>query len=261
MDSRLATQHYNEGLRPDGEAASEAEQRAARREKRLQGLASVRERCEAAIARLDDGTACRLPFDQHELFERVRDPYLAMARLSMAVERIAAREDRLDQDDETRAALHAAELAAEREAAECAARDAEAERLARPLETKKHLIRRVTGLAHRDLFPELTRWERDDALDQIFEDYEEFGDWTGDPLQLAASFCRDLTEAPEADLSRIPEFETEIGDEPDPDNRAQLRWRAWAAQYMDWLTQHDAALAAESAGAPPAQAQGPPELY
>jgi hypothetical protein len=217
----------------DGEAASEAERRAARRERRLEGLAATRERCEAAIARLEDGTACRLPYDQQEAFERMRDPYLAMARLAMAVERIAVREDKLDQDDETRAAAYAAADAAEKAAEERAARSAEARRLAQPMEDKKYLVRRAVGMAHRDVFPDLLSWERDAALKDIFEGYEEFSDWVGDPLDLVAAFCRDLSEDPDADLSGIPEFEAEIGDEPDPDKYAQLRWRAWAASHID----------------------------
>ncbi|MDB5395379.1 MAG: hypothetical protein JWM91_2885 [Rhodospirillales bacterium] len=55
------------------------------------------------MTRLNDGTACTLPDDEQEAFERAKDPYLAMGRLSLAVERLATGGDSVDEEDETRA--------------------------------------------------------------------------------------------------------------------------------------------------------------
>ncbi len=213
----------------DGEAMSADEARETRRARRLVSLENLRNGCEEAVKRLVDGTAGRLPYDEQEIFERVKDPYLAIERMARSVRRIVALEDRLDESAEARAARLAAEAAARANAE----RDAEAWAAGQPERDKKKLIRRAVRTAYQDGEPDLDHREREDLLNDLFNDYDEIDDYDGDPAEIVARFC--------AQLRLSPAVVPLDGDEDEPPEQAKARAVAFARGYLDLLAPQGAA--------------------
>jgi hypothetical protein len=179
-----------------GEAVSEAELRAARRARRLESLERVRLAAEEMALHLADGVAGRLPEDAQEVFAKIRDPHLAFSRAERAVRRLAALEDRLDEDAETRAARIAAERAAQA-AADARAAALRAEDAARaPERAKKHAIRRAMRRVLRDADPETEYLDREVLLNDLFDDYESYDNYAGDTAEIVAKLCSALNLVP-----------------------------------------------------------------
>jgi hypothetical protein len=231
-----------------GETLSDAEKRAR--------LADEVERVRGAMAemlvRLNDGTACRLPPDQQDVFDRIADPYLAANRVSHAYSRIVLLEQRVGESAETRAKREAEE-AAERERQALAA--AERERPRTPEEITEYRVRRSAKLAYRDAFPSLHKYEREFLLKDIFDEFDDFGDYRGDPVDILAAICETLARDPAAALAEIPYFQNSVGEPADEGERLTARCKAWAESCLDWIDALDAPIEAE---APPELAQGPP---
>jgi hypothetical protein len=242
-----------DGVPPIDEAALA---RQARREERLGDLRKVRRCAGRAIEHVTDYIGEHATYGQTDPSIKLRELTSSLARLEKEFRQIVALEERIDEDAETRAA-RIAEEKARREA------DARAEQRRlemKPQEDKEELIRRAVKLAHRDAYPGLTRIEREDLLGDLFEDYEEFGDLSGPPVRIVADFCAVFAQDPEADLTNIPDFAEDYGDETDPDEQQKIRWRSWAQSCLDHIARIEAAV--ENPGYPPpetaAQGQGPP---
>jgi hypothetical protein len=247
------TQIDRDGVPPIDEAARA---RQARREERLGDLRKVRRCTGLAIEHIAHYIAGHASWEQADPSVKLRDLTNALGRLDKEVRQIVALEERIDEDAETRAAR----IAEEKAKREAEAR-AEQRRLEmKPQEDKEELIRRAVKLAHRDAYPGLTRIEREDLLGDLFEDYEEFGDLSGPPVRIVADFCAVFAQDPEADLTNIPDFAEDYGDETDPDEQQKIRWRSWAQNCLDHIARIEAAV--ENPGGPPpetaAQPQGPP---
>jgi hypothetical protein len=227
---------------------------AAQKRKRLaRELEMVRTACAEMMARLAEGTGCRLPYDQQQQFERLNDPYLAANRMSEAYSRIVMLEMRVHEDAETKAKRLAEEQAKREKAAQ-----AEERRKAEPappaISEKEDLVRRAVGYAHYQAFPRLGFEEREDLLGEILDEFEEYAGYDGDPIDLVAGFCRDFARDEDADLSNIPAFEPKIGEPADAEDRLRQRCRAWAASCLERFLPKRTV----DALAPPELAQGPP---
>jgi hypothetical protein len=200
---------------PQGEALSASEVREARRGRRLESLERVRLAAEEMALHLADGVAGRLPEDEQAAFAKIRDPYLAFSRAERAVRRIAALEDRLDEDAETRAARIAAERAAQA-AADARAAALRADEAARaPERAKKRSIRRAMRRVLRDTDPETEYLDREVLLNDLFDDYESYDDYAGDTAEIVAKLCSELGFVP---LCGEDRFASPGDDDGDNDN-------------------------------------------
>jgi hypothetical protein len=156
------------------EARDAAEKaRAERRGMRLLSLAAARDLTIETMERLNDGAAGRLHIEEQARFDdRVRDPYLAMSRMSHELCRLVMLEERLDEDAETREKRLEAERAErerkERAEVEALKRDAEVAVLVE----KKRVARAAVGRIYLDVNPKTTEMELNRLLDELLEDYE-----------------------------------------------------------------------------------------
>jgi hypothetical protein len=192
------------GGAPNGEAACAADAaREARRVKRLAALELVRDANVETVVQLRQYMTGELEDKAAEIFARVADPCLALARLTRLVQQIVTLEDKLDQDDETRALT----LKKEAEARQAEARQAEAWRAGAPdrqareeaeeeQAAKKHAIRRAVRNAHKENWPDTAVSTREAQLDAMFRDYEEYDDYEGDPEEIVTQLCAELGLSP-----------------------------------------------------------------
>jgi len=249
----------------EGGAVSAAE--AARAERRAWRLGVLDRVCALnlrAAERLSEHIAGELPESESQVFARVSDPCLTLTRLTRAIRQTVALAEKIDEDDETRQARLKAEREARdrREAAEAAAIQAEQARreagiLAAPLENKKRRIRHAVRNAHRDADPDLEFDEREGLLDDLFEEYEAYDDYSGDEAKIVAQLCADLKLFP------LPSDDDEAEDggddaEPGSGDDAWDSLVAMAGRYLKALDPADA-QAAKAPSLPAVQAQGPPE--
>jgi hypothetical protein len=210
------------------------------------------------MARLAEGTGCRLPYQEQEAFERIADPYLAANRMSEAYSRIVMLEMRVHEDAETKAKRQAEERAKREKAAEAEERR-KAEPVAPPAsasDAKQDLVRRAVGYAHYQAFPRLDFEEREDLLGEILDKFEEYAGYDGDPIDIVAGFCREFAGDEDAKLSAIPAFEPKIGEPADQDERLRRQCRAWAAACLERFLPKRTV----DALAPSELAQGPPKV-
>jgi len=220
------------GVAFDGDTAREA-----RRERRLNHLEILRNIGMEMAAALGHATAGRHQYNI-QAFAETHDPALAFSRLSMAIRRIVALEDRLDEDAATRAARLAEEKAAE---ARKAARES--------LMGEKRIVRRAVREACKDTYPDWDRKERENLLDDLFRDYDDYNH--GPLAEVVASICTDLGIAPDMTLWEDAPKE---GEEPDPVKLKALTLEM-AEEYLELVT----APAAPPATPPPGEGgRGPP---
>jgi hypothetical protein len=169
--------------------------REARTERRAARLAVLEKALEATGRAVDRVVA----YMNGEVFEseagpleRIADPAEALVRLNRSLRQIAALADKLDESDEARETR----LKEEAEAREAAKRRAEERRRRAPedalRERKKRAIRYAARNALRDDEPDLDREERERLLDDLFTDYENYDDYSGDPVVILVELCREL---------------------------------------------------------------------
>jgi hypothetical protein len=204
-------------ITPNGGAACSAEAaREARRAERLAALGRARDANVQTVVRLGQYIAGELDERAAVVFDRVADPCLALARLTRLVQQIVTLEDKLDQDDETRALT----LKQEAEARAAAARQAEAWRAGAPdrqaraeaeeeQAAKKHAIRRAVRNAHKDNWPDTDADTREAQLDAMFSDYEAYDDYEGDPEEIVTQLCAELGLSPVESMSEESEAQIE----------------------------------------------------
>jgi hypothetical protein len=202
---------------PNGESAPTAEAaREARRARRLVALEQARDANVQTVVRLGQYIAGELDEKAAVVFDRVADPCLALARLTRLVQQIVTLEDRIDQDDETRALA----LKQEAEARETAARQAEAWRAGAPdrqareeaeeeQAAKKHAIRRAVRNAHKENWPDTDADTREAQLDAMFSDYEAYDDYEGDPEEIVTQLCAELGLSPVESMSEESQAQIE----------------------------------------------------
>jgi hypothetical protein len=232
-----------------GEALSAGDVREARRARRLESLERVRLAAEEMALHLADGVAGRLPEDEQEMFAKIRDPYLAFSRAERAVRRIAALEDRLDEDAETRAARIAAERTAQA-AADARAAAARAEEAAQaPGRAKKRAIRRAMRRVLRDTDPETEYLDREVLLDDLFDDYESYDDYAGEPAEIVAKLCSALGFVPLCGENRFAspdedddreDDNDDNGENPPPPETVRARALMLARSYLNEAPPRDA---------------------
>jgi hypothetical protein len=238
----------------DGEALRAGDSwREVHRVDRLRSVVIAREACTALILRIERGMACQLPDREQSLFDMGGDPHLALSRTITALGRMVVLEDRLDESAEQRTARLAAE-AAEREKARLAEQARQnRRRMEAVLEKKQAHIRRAVAMAHRDAEPDMRPIDRVTKLDDLFGEFDDYGDWDDDPVKIVADLCIQLgLHAP------LPK-----GSTPRPKNKAEQAERARAytletAQcYLDWTAESDPAEPGEP-DTPPPRSQGLP---
>lgn len=182
----------------DGEAAA---RRAMRREKRIALLDVVLDANVAAVQQLVSHIKAELPPEQSAPFAGLADPCLALERLTRAIGRLVALQEKLDEDDETRAAR----LKTEREArkkAEQEARDRDEAREAEDvIEVRKQAVRRALSVAYKAYDPDTDFDSREYEIDKMLEEYEVYEDYEHPPEAIIAKICRDhgLEYEPEED--------------------------------------------------------------
>jgi len=250
----MLTETVSAAVREDDAYFAEAE----RRKRLAVELEMTRTAFAEMMARLAEGTGCRLPYQEQEAFERIADPYLAANRMSEAYSRIVMLEMRVHEDAETKARRQAEEHAKREKAAEAEERRKAQEATPPPAapaarNEKEDLVRRAVGFAHYQAFPRLDFREREDLLGEILDAFEEYAGYAGDPLDIVAGFCRDFAGDPDAKLSNISAFEAKIGEPADKDERLKRQCRAWAASCLERFLPKRAV----DALAPPELAQGP----
>jgi len=202
-------------------AAARGDTREARRTRRMNDLEIGRMLALQAIARLNDGVAGKLFGDAQAIVEKLNDPYLAMSRLYQELRRIVALEEQLDEDAEERAKRLAAEaVAREKAARDAALRQTEAAAAQAEKDTKR-AVRRAVGFAYRDGFPETTQPDRENLLDDLFDDYDEYQGYGDDPVAVVARMCAELGLTPEA------------GPDADPAVTEQARALEFARGYLE----------------------------
>jgi hypothetical protein len=211
----------NNDAAPDKEAAREA-----RVERRLNHLELLRNIGMEIAAGLGHAAARRHQFDT-SAFARITDPAASFNRLSLAIRRIVALEELLEED----AATRAAQLAAQRALQE---RRAARERA----EEEKQIVRRTVRMAHSDANPGIERDRQENLLNDLFDNYELYNE--GPLAEVVANICTDLGLIP--DLRHWGEAPEE-GCEPDP-VKIRARTLETAAEYLE--------LVMNPGGAPPA---------
>lgn len=170
---------------------------------RLVRLEGMREMGYEMARRLNDYVAGRLSPDECTAFADIKDPTLAFSRMTSTVRRIIALEERLDEDAETRETRIAAEqaerarkIAAEEAARQQAIRNAEAARVREaaeaPLREKKQLVRHGLHEASFDMDDDLNHEDRESLLDDLFDQYEIYDDYAGDPDEILAQLIGEL---------------------------------------------------------------------
>ncbi len=175
---------------------------------------------------------------------RPHDPALAYTRIALALRRIVALEELLEEDAATRAAQLAAQRALQ-------ARRAARERA----EEEKQIVRRTVRMAHSDANPGIERDRQENLLNDLFDNYELYNE--GPLAEVVANICTDLGLIP--DLRHWGEAPEE-GCEPDP-VKIRARTLETAAEYLELVMNPDAATsaAAPPATSPPAEGgRGPP---
>jgi len=259
--NRLTPLPDADGPCPESEAESAADAaRAARRAWRLGALDRACQLNLNTAERLSAYIAGELSPEESQPFAQMQDPCLALARVTSAIRQAVALAEKIDEDDETRQIRLKAEREARdrKEAAEAAGVRAEQARreagLANaPLERKKQLIRHAVRNAHRDAEPDLDFEERESLLDDLFEEYEAYDDYSGSDAEIVARLCQDLKLIP------LPSDDDEAED-GDADSTGDEEWDslvAMARRYLVAIAPTDAPGKTAQSD-PAARAQGPP---
>jgi hypothetical protein len=233
----------NNDAAPDKDASAAREAaREARVERRLNHLELLRNIGMEIAAGLGHAAARRHQFDT-SAFARIADPAASFNRLSLAIRRIVALEELLEED----AATRAAQLAAQRALQE---RRAARERA----EEEKQIVRRTVKMAHSDANPGIERDRQENLLNDLFDNYELYNE--GPLAEVVANICTDLGLIP--DLRHWGEAPEE-GCEPDP-VKIRARTLETAAEYLELVMNPGAAPSAAPAATPPPGegGRGPP---
>jgi hypothetical protein len=217
---------------PDGEDAWAAA-REARHQSRINHLELLRNIGMEIAAGLGHAAARRHQFDT-SAFARITDPAASFNRLSLAIRRIVALEELLEED----AATRAAQLAAQRALQE---RRAARERA----EEEKQIVRRTVRMAHSDANPGIERDRQENLLNDLFDNYELYNE--GPLAEVVANICTDLGLIP--DLRHWGEAPEE-GCEPDP-VKIRARTLETAAEYLELVMNPGAAPPGDGGHGPP----------
>ncbi len=226
---------------------------AARRAARFDDLELSQHFTMAMIDRLSKGVAGLLAGAAHGVIERLSDPFLAMNRMQRELRRIIALAEQLDEDEAARARRLAAEAEAEAEADRAAElwEEGRAEREAE--EAKKTAIRQAVTEAARDawgdndtsLDDDYDEDEDDDRetlksrLDDLFDDYDTYESYDGDPVEIVAKLCVQLGMTPHVEDEDEDEDDAEDGDDDedaddaDPEVTEQARTLELARSYLE----------------------------
>ncbi len=198
MDTTLHSAYPEPGDGPEREAF----ERRARHARRLAALDEALAVNVAAIKKLGQYIDGALTPDHAEPFARIDDPTQALERLTRAIGRTVAMQERLDIDDETRSEQRraAAEARANRlmaEQAECerAARERPAQEAARLAEAASEKTKWDVRRALRDILrvvqPGLDHTEREDWLDRAFDAYEIYDDFSNGRDVVLTRICEE----------------------------------------------------------------------
>ncbi|HTJ64738.1 MAG TPA: hypothetical protein VL899_13110 [Alphaproteobacteria bacterium] len=227
----------------------------ARRARRRRDLEIARMMAMDMMALLAQGAAGRLMGDAQAIVDKI-NPYSAMTQMMQAVQRCIHQEEQLDQTVEERAKRLAAEAEAreaERLAAEARAKAA-AERAAQPdtgpsVHDRKKLIRRAMGMAARDMDATMSRLERELELDELFLEFDDYGSFSGDAVEITMRLCCDLAEQ----LGCIDPIEpgglTDLPKDATPEERVAAL-RELAQSYLDRAAGKPPDVPAEPAAEP-----------
>jgi len=240
VNANPANTNHPTGQSPDREAARE--------ERRLRRIAVLEQVCDLnvrAAERLGKYIGGELSEFESQPFARLADPFTALTRLSQSIRRIVALQERLDEDDETREKRLKAERA-ERERA-IQAREAERRReaAADAYEDKKETIRRAVRNSHRDAEPDMALADRESLLDDLFRDYEDHFDYSGDPARIVAELCA------EVGLKYVPPEDEDDDDGASPEDRAKAGRLRLAEDYLNALRPSEPPRAAANGHDPP----------
>jgi hypothetical protein len=236
------------GLGPAGGTLSAAEQaRAERRAARLALLGRVGKATAEAIERVNDYMNGRLSEEACRPFERIADPGLTLSRLNLSLQRTVALEERLDESDEEREERRRQEAEARaREEAKRRADDARETRApADPkLVRKRKVVRHAMRNILRDFNLDLDRQDRERLLDDLFSDYEDYDDYSGDPERIVLDMC----------------YEEGVNLTPDAKGKSAVYLEARAlAVVRRYLAKIAPDLCADLEDEPYELAQGPPD--
>jgi adenylate kinase family enzyme len=246
MSSPPANPPAPTGVPPDPGAVPDME---TRRLDRLASVARVRIAAEEIALRLNNGIMNRLSFYQDgELIQLVKDPCLAFARISRTHLQCVAMEERLDENAETREKRLAAELAAREQAILNEQSGREREAVEQREEDKKITVRRALRDIHREVDPNLPFHEVEHLLDDLFDTYEAYDDYDGDPAEILARICAQAGFKPKV----LPNGELAPLDAKEPVDSRTVKA---AAEYLTAAAeQNDEEEPAE----PQAKGTGPP---
>jgi hypothetical protein len=225
---------------PDGEDAWAAE-REARHRSRINHLEQLRIIGMEIAAGLGHAPAIRNQRDPAAAASapvsasaRPHDPALAYTRIALAIRRIVALEELLEEDAATRRAqLETQKAMQERRAAR------------QRLEEEKQIVRRTVRMAHSDANPGIERDRQENLLNDLFDNYELYNE--GPLAEVVAAICTDLGLIP--DLRHWGEAPEE-GCEPDP-VKIRARTLETAAEYLELVINPGAAPPGEGGHGPP----------
>jgi hypothetical protein len=176
----------------------------ARRAARRDDLDRSQQMTMAMLLDLAEGVTGLSAGAAQEAVEKLKDPFLAINRMQRELRRIVALAEQLDEDDAERVKRLAAQAAERARAARDAERYREADIESQKDEAKKAAIRQAVTDAARDA------WGDDDAdfdpnadesedrlslseiLDDLFDDYDTYEDYDGDPVEIVAKMCAEL---------------------------------------------------------------------
>jgi len=226
----------------------------AARARRRRDMENARLMAMEVAARMTEAMAGRLPDHECPMFSRIKDPVVSLSRLLRVVGQLGLLEERFAEDAETRAKRIEAEQAAREQAARAARARLEREAEQDLYDEKKKTIRSAMRQISRDAEPDLPYAERELRLDDLFEDFENYEDYDGDPVEIVATLCAAMGLRPER----------EFGQDDTPEAE-KARAHTMAKTYLDALARNAANRNApepvpieEEPPAPLAKGQGPP---
>ena len=143
-----------------------------------------------------------IPQDQLEPFQQVQDPFLALTRVTRAIQTCLLLQERFDEDDAAREKRIAEEKAARERAVLVRQAQAEAEEERYEAACRKHQIKRALERAINAAVPpgpENTDYVIE--LDRLLDDLDRFEDLTEGPVSaIVGRLCRDLSLPVEPEL-------------------------------------------------------------
>jgi hypothetical protein len=217
FDQFVTHSEQAEAYRSAADAAREA-----RRAIRLGSLADMRQLILAGAADLGRYIAGEASESACAALDRIPDPCLSMTRMARALRQVVALEEKLDEDDETRLQRQREEaLAWQKEiAAEEADRVSAAEK--EQVNEARRYVRRAVRDAQLDADPDMSRGDRERLLDDLFEGYEDYDDYSGDLNQIVVNLCRQIG----IPVTFVPDEDPDDGLDSDddlPDDEAEPR--------------------------------------